>query len=649
MPRRPALLKTSRLAVFVAACLAVAVLYFAQEVLIPLVLAVLLAFLLAPVVRFLERRRFRRVPAVLTTVVVAFAIIVEIGWVVGEQVVNLAHSAPQYQDEVVRKVLDLRGQGAGVFDRFGRMGKEIEQAADGGATRPAAGLPSPGFASGSDPNRPPQGSLVDPFYTVPLPTPRAPLKTVGEYLGLVLGSLGTGAIVVVFVVFMLLEKEDLRDRMIRLISGGRYMATTRALNDAGQRISRYMLAQTIVNGVYGVVIMLGLWLIGLTLGRGVSFPSLFLWGLLCAVLRFIPYVGPWVAAAFPLALSVAVYPGFGVFAATACLFVLVELISNNVMEPWIYGASTGLSTIAILAAAVFWTWLWGPIGLLVSTPLTVCLAVVGKHVPMLKFLDVLLGDQPALEPSVRFYQRLLARDPLEAEKLAAAHALARGREHVPDDVAIPAVLLARRDRERAGLSADDEAFILDSTDQIMERLANDGPSLADESRTDGARVNAAPSAAGGVLGLPAHHRSEELVLRMVARHLRPAGYDVQVSTTRALPTDVEARVERERPAAVLIAVLPPGGLTQARYLCRRLSRKFPDVRIIVGYWGRTRDFDRLLVKLRAAGASYVTTSLLQSGSQIRAVVPVPAAADVPAAAVTEEASANDVAPALPNG
>ena len=387
----------------------------------------------------------------------------------------------------------------------------------------------------------------------------------------------------------------------------------------------------------------------MTLGRGVSFPSLFLWGLLCAVLRFIPYVGPWVAAAFPLALSVAVYPGFGVFAATACLFVLVELISNNVMEPWIYGASTGLSTIAILAAAVFWTWLWGPIGLLVSTPLTVCLAVVGKHVPMLKFLDVLLGDQPALEPSVRFYQRLLARDPLEAEKLAAAHALSRGREHVPDDVAIPAVLLARRDRERAGLSADDEAFILDSTDQIMERLANDGPSLADESRTDGARVNAAPSAAGGVLGLPAHHRSEELVLHMVARHLQPAGYDVQVSTTRALPTDVEARVERERPAAVLIAVLPPGGLTQARYLCRRLSRKFPDVRIIVGYWGRTRDFDRLLVKLRAAGASYVTTSLLQSGSQIRAVVPVPAAADVPAAAVTEEASANDVAPALPNG
>jgi predicted PurR-regulated permease PerM len=618
MPRRSTLLKRSRLNLFVAAYLAVATLYFAQEVLIPLVLAVLLTFLLAPVVRWLERKGLGRIPAVLATVVIAFAFILQIGWVVGGQLVNLAENAPLYQDEMVRKVRSFRGHGAGLAERVGQLGQEIEKAADG-TSRPStepAEAERTGPAPATPPNRSPLGSLLDPFYTVPLPSPRAPLKTLGEYLGLVLGPLGTAAVVIVFVVFMLLEREDLRDRMIRLVSGGRYMTTTRALNDAGQRISRYMLAQTIVNGSYGAVIMLGLWLIGLTLGHGRTFPNFFLWGLLCAVLRFIPYIGPWVAAAFPVTLSLAVYPGFQVFVATACMFVLVEVLSNNVMEPWLYGASTGLSTVAILVAAVFWTWLWGPIGLLLSTPLTVCLAVLGRHVPMLGFLDVLLGDRPALEPHVRFYQRLLAHDPAEAEKLARAHAAARGLEQVPDEVAIPALLLARRDREREGLPAEDEAYILDTTGGIMDRLAE-----ADAGAAAGP-VEGAPL----VLGLPAHHRAEEVVLQMLARFLRPAGYDVQVSMTRALPSEIEARVERERPTAVFVAVVPPGGLAQARYLCRRLRRKFPELRVVVGYWGRTREFDKLLVRLRAAGASYVATSLVQAAAQVKAIAEAPAAA-----------------------
>ena len=594
MARRSTLLKTSRLALFVAACLAVAVVYFAQEVLIPLVLAVLLSFLLAPVVRFLERRGFARIPAVLATVAVAFAFILEIGWVVGEQLVNLADNAPQYQSEIVQKVRRVRGHG-GFASRIGELGKQIEAASEGPSSQPAG--------------RPPSGALADPFYTVPLPSPRAPLKTLGEYLGFVLGPLGTAALVVVFVVFMLLEKEDLRDRAIRLISGGQYMATTRALNDAGKRISRYMLAQTLVNGSYGVIIMMGLWLIGLTIGHGKTFPNFFLWGLLCAVLRFVPYIGPWVAATFPVTLSLAVYPGFQVFVATACLIVLVELVSNNVMEPWLYGSSTGLSTVAILVAAVFWTWLWGPIGLLLSTPLTVCLAVLGKHVPRLGFLDVLLGDQPALEPHVRFYQRLLAHDAAEAEKLARAHAAERGADHLPDEVMIPALLLARRDRERAGLSAEDETFIFDSTLGVVDRLEGDPPP-----------AGAGAASAATVLALPAHHRSEELVIHMLAGFLHADGYAASVSTARSLPVEIEARVASERPAAVFVAIVPPGGLAQARYLCRRLRRKFPDLRIVVGYWGRTRDFDGLLVRLRAAGASYVTTSLLQSRSQLRALL-----------------------------
>jgi len=317
-----------------------------------------------------------------------------------------------------------------------------------------------------------------------------------------------------------------------------------------------------------------------------------------------------------------------VFVATACMIVLVELLSNNVMEPWLYGASTGLSTVAILVAAVFWTWLWGPIGLLLSTPLTVCLAVLGRHVPMLGFLDVLLGDRPALEPHVRFYQRLLARDAAEAEKLARAHAEARGREQVPDEVAIPALLLARRDREREGLPAEDEAYILDTTSQIMDRLAEADAGAAD-APADGAPL---------VLCLPAHHRAEEVALHMLARFLRTDGYDVQVSTTRSMPSEIETRVERGRPAAVFVAVVPPGGLAQARYLCRRLRRKFPELRIVVGYWGRTGQFDRLLVRLRAAGASYVATSLVQGAGQLKAIADAPAPAATVAPAVAAPAT-----------
>jgi predicted PurR-regulated permease PerM len=622
--------KGMRFAVIGTVFVLVAGLYFAQEVLIPFVLAMLLAFLLAPVVRGLERRGLRRIPAVLAVVAVAFAMIFLLGWVVGGQVVNVAENLPQYQDEIVRKVRQVRGGGSHLADSIGRMGREIEKATNGPASGPAADPSAPPTVPDAIP---PAGSLADPFYTVPLPSPRSPVRTLAEYLGLALGPLGTAALVIVFVVFMLLEREDLRNRMIHLVSGGNYMITTRALDDAGTRISRYMLAQTVVNGTYGLVIATGLWVIGLALGHGTPFPNVLLWGLLCAVLRFIPFVGAWVAAAFPVALSLAIYPGFGVFAATACLFVLVELLSNNVMEPWLYGASTGMSTVAILASAVFWTWLWGPIGLLLATPLTVCLVVLGKHVPMFKPLDVLLGDQPALPRHVSYYQRLLAGDAEEAAGVAKEHARARGVENVPDDVFIPALALARRDRERSGLSGEDESFVLQSTRDIINQLAAQGPASSESSPApaDGEAAPADRPAPPLIFGVPAHHRAEEVTLDMLPLLMKPPGCIVRGVSTRVLPVDIEAEIERDKPAIVLIAVLPPGGLPQARYLCMRLRKRFAALPIVVVYFGRARDFDRLLVRLRSAGASYVTTSLLQSRGQVTALLssaqPVPAATE----------------------
>jgi len=410
---------------------------------------------------------------------------------------------------------------------------------------------------------------------------------------------------------MLLEREDLRDRLIRLISRGRYTVTTRAINDAATRISRYLLAQSMINGVYGFTVGLGLWLVGLTFGHGTMFPSFVLWGLLSGVLRFIPYIGAFTAAAFPMALSLAVYPGFTVFAGTAVLLILVELVTSNILEPWLYGTSTGISTVALIAAAVFWTWLWGPIGLLLAIPLTVCIVVLGKHVPQLKFLDVLLGDQPALPPAVSYYQRLLAGDKQEAANLVKDVINEKGLDHVPDEVLIPAILRGRHDRKEGDLTPEAETAILDTTRDILRGIR--------EASTASAAAHGqvvAPSPGTIVLGCPAHHRSEELVIEMLADIMLPLGCQVEETSTRLLPSDVEALIERDDPSALFIATLPPGGIVQARYLCRRLRRKFPELKIVVGYWGHVKDFDRLLVRLRAAGASYVTTSMAQTRGQL---------------------------------
>ncbi|MGC4033783.1 MAG: AI-2E family transporter [Tepidisphaeraceae bacterium] len=425
----------------------------------------------------------------------------------------------------------------------------------------------------------------------------------------------------VFTVFMLLDRQDLRDRAIRLVSRGKYTVTTKALDDAGTRISRYMLAQTIVNGSYGFVVALGLYVIGLTLG-GKAFPSFVLWGLLAAVLRFIPYAGPVTAAAFPLTLSLVVYPGFTVFVAVGVMLILIELISNNVMEPWLYGSSTGLSTMAILVAAVFWTWLWGPIGLFMSTPLTVCIVVLGKHVRQLGFLDVLLGDQPALPPGVRFYQRLLAGDANEAEIVLNHHAKHEGGHRVPDEVLIPALLMARRDQRDGDLSAEEEATLMTTAEKLLEKRAED---CSERTQLARQKSEAGPAAVPEpcpqrVIGCPAHHRSEELALEALNQLGLPDAFCMDVLSSRLLHGQIEEKIRDVQPAVIYVAIVPPGGTPQAQYLCRRLHRAFPNIPIVVGYFGRVRDFDKLLVRFRRVGASYVTTSIAQGQNQIVALL-----------------------------
>ena len=476
------------------------------------------------------------------------------------------------------------------------------------------------------------GSSDNPFYVIALPSRESPLKTLGAYVGYTLGPLGNAALVIVFVVFMLLDREDLRDRAIRLISRGKYTVTTRAFDDAGRRISRYVLAQSIVNGSYGVIVGTGLFIIGLIF-RNITvienggphtyfvsgFPTWVLWGLLAAVLRFIPYVGPFTAALFPLTLSLAVYHGFAPFVTVGVMLISIELVSNNVMEPWLYGSSTGLSTMAILVAAVFWTWLWGPIGLFMSTPLTVCIVVLGKHVTQLKFLDVLLGDQPALPPGVRFYQRLLAADSHGAELVMAEAARHGGGDTLPDHVLLPALRMARRDQRDGDLSAEEESRLLVTAGELLDKRAVDCGTRAREAAAL-LPDNALPPRIPQVLGCPAHHPAEELTLGALGQLGLPDNFCVDIASSRLMHTQIEQRVRETRPDAVFIAILPPGGMPQAKFLCRRLRKAFPDLPIVVGVWGRFRDFDKLLVSFRKAGASYVTTSMAQSRNQIVALL-----------------------------
>jgi predicted PurR-regulated permease PerM len=496
--------KSSRFIVLASVCIVVAALYFAQEVLIPLALAVLCCFLLAPLVTRLERWKLGRVPAVITVVSTAAALVVMLGWVVTAQILNLADRLPEYQGEIVQKVEKAKarfGRRGGVTDKIADVAQKVQEAstrpatqstqpakAPGGAPAQAATAPPPRLVEPGEggvgavareltkappPNGPPAGTAQsNPLWVVALPAPASPVRTLGSYLGVVLSPLGTAGLVLVFVIFILLQREDLRDRMIRLIGHQDLNVTTTALDDAASRISRYLLAQAVVNGTYGLAIGAGLWVIGHFVGDK-PFPSFVLWALLCAVLRFIPYIGPWVAAAFPMTLALAVYPGFNVFFWVAGMFVLIELLSNNLMEPYLYGTSTGMSTIAILVSAVFWTWLWGAVGLLLATPLTVVLVVIGKYVPQMRFLDIMLGDEPVLEPGERVYQRLLAADQEEATELVREYLREMDLERVYDEVLSPALSLAEQDRHRGRLDERRQAYIRQAMRDMIEELGDE--------------------------------------------------------------------------------------------------------------------------------------------------------------------------------
>ena len=371
--------------------LAMAFLYWARDVLIPLALAVLLTFLLIPVVKWLQRLGLWRVPSVILVVILAGSLLGGIGWVVMLQLRNLANDLPRYENNIKGKIADLRQLGkGGLIERVQLSIQDIVSELHG--ERPEE---SP--AQGDD--------TLTPASEKPIPVVVQQPSVLWQLPSL-FESLANAGLVVVLVIFMLIDHADLRNRLIRLAGYGRLTVATRALDEAVQRISRYLLMQSIINGSYGVAVALGYFLIGV--------PYAFFWGFLAATLRFIPYVGPVLAAAFPIVLSLAAFDGWVQPILVISLVLVIELVSNGIMEPLLYGQSAGVSQVALMVAIAFWTWLWGAVGLLLATPLTVCLSVLGRYVPQLEFLRILLADEPVLEAHAAYYQRLLAKDQDEA-------------------------------------------------------------------------------------------------------------------------------------------------------------------------------------------------------------------------------------------
>jgi len=602
------------------AVIIIATLYFGREIFIPIAMAILLSFVLAPLVGLLQRIRVPRGIAVVSVVILAFGLIFAMGSLLASQLTQLAGDLPRYQSTISEKIQSFRETtaGRGTLERASGMLKDLSKELDkpNAESAPAAGpLLSPKAAT--------------PLSPVPVevrqPDPGA-LESLRALISPLLHPLATTGIIIIFVIFILLQREDLRNRLIRLAGSYDLQRTTAALDDAAARLSRLFLIQLLLNGTFGVVIGIGLWLIGI--------PSAILWGILAAVLRFVPYIGAVIAAAFPLALAVAVDPSWSMLLWTLALFLVVEPVVGHVIEPMVYGHSTGLSPVAVVASATFWTALWGPIGLVLATPLTVCLVVLGRHVERLEFLDVMFGDRPALSPPEIFYQRMLAGDPTEAAEKAEEFLKERSLSSYYDEVALKGLQLAQADSERGALDHERLAKIKDAVAEFATDLSeqDDRPPPKVSATTDAEATSAVESVAEDapyenlpILGkseLLPEWQSEHPVLCVAGRSLIDEAAAImlgQLSTAHGLKARVEAaealstanifRLETTGVMIVCLVYLDLSAPAHMRYAVRRLRRKLPQAIIILGCWMKDIDVGGLERLRDGARADLVAASL----------------------------------------
>ena len=585
------------LAAAAVAAIIIGTLYFGREVFIPIALAILLSFVLAPLVRLLQRWHIPRGLSVISVVFIAFMSIFALGGVIATQVAELAGDLPQYQFTMREKIKSLRGTAAtsGTLERAADvlqdLGKELNKPKDP-ATSPTIQPPVP------TPAQEPRPIPVE----VRQPPPTA-LESIAALISPLLRPLTTTGITAIFVIFILLQREDLRNRFIKLAGSRDLQKTTAALDDATTRLSRLFLIQLALNTAFGVVIGTGLWIIGI--------PNPVLWGILAAVLRFVPYVGAAISAVFPLTLAAAVDPGWAMLLWTAALFLVVEPLVGHVIEPLLYGHSTGLSPVAIITSATFWTALWGPVGLVLATPLTICLVVLGRHVERLEFLEVMFGDRPALSPSELFYQRMLAEDPSEAVDKAEEFLKASSLSAYYDEVALPALKLAQNDIARGALDRVQSEKIKAAVVEVVDDLVDqDDQKPVSETINDAEATAALETVHDETLDLPVVERADlapqwqgdkpvlcvagrgpldEAAAIMLAQLLEKHGLGARVEGADAVAISNIFRLDTAGIGMVCLSYLDAGSPARMRYAIRRMRRRLPQAQILLGCWRADTD------------------------------------------------------------
>jgi len=594
--------------------LMIAALYFGQVVLVPLALAVILSFVLAPPVRLLRRLGLSNAPAVFLVVGLAFTVIFGIGALITQQIGSLAAELPRYQlilKDKVKMIKSAAEGSGGAIERASETIKDLQEE-----------LEKPDRETGPGTIAMPSGDAISSNRPIPVevhaPQPTS-LDQLQSIIGAILAPLATAGLVVLFVIFLLLQREDVRDRAIRLLGSNDFEKSTTAMDDAGHRLSQYFLTLTVINTAYGVVIGGALWAIGI--------PSPILWGALAMLMRFVPFIGSFVAAAFPVLLAAAVDQGWSMMLMTLALYVVGEIIMGNIIEPVVQGQRTGLSPLAIVLSAAFWTLLWGPIGLLLAIPLTVVLVVLGRHVDRLEFLHVLLGDTPPLSPAERFYQRMLAGDPAEAVEQAEKIIKTSSLIDYYDDVAISALRLGQADVDRGTLETSRLEEIRDTAEVVIDTLSDhdlqpaEPDKLRSEKADDEADAEALPPLvvpkelpdawrhANAVLCIASRTELDETAALMLTELLEKCGFGARAVSASNVRHGALKDQDLEGVRAICISSLDAHERSaHARFLVRRLKRVAPDARLIGCFWtlDPDRDQDKTIADSIAVGTHATT-------------------------------------------
>jgi predicted PurR-regulated permease PerM len=584
----------------------ISVLYLARDILIPLSFAITLALILSPAVAWLGKIRVSRVPSVALVMVLTIAAGGAMGWTLFDQLVGVANELPRYQQNIHKKLTAMRAPGKGAFGRATESVKELGKELSG----PQAPAPLPADRAGRR-NLPNQPAGPMPVHVVAEPANE--LEYVLDFVQPFLAPLATFGIVLIFSVFLLIKQDDLRNRLFRLVGLDQLNAMTQALDDATRRVSRYLLMQFVVNAGFGALCGIGLYFIGV--------PYAPLWAAVAGILRIVPYAGAIVSALLPLTLSLAVFDSWTPPMLVFLLFASLELITGNFIEPWLYGVHTGISALALLVSTVFWTALWGAAGLILSTPLTVCVVVLGRYVPQFSFLHVILGDEAVLAPEALVYQRLLAMDDQQARAVADAYLGGNSLAQLYDAVIIPALTLAERDRHNGALDPIRQEFLFLSLKEMLVEFSEravkeDHPQLAEPSP-------------GRVFVLPAGDEADEVVASMLAQLLEQGGYSALPFTAGpSLPQIIDTLRPAENDTFCISAV-PPFAFSSAITLARQLQLRFPGTAVLVGVWGFTGDPARALERFLPSRPVGLVTTLAEAAQFVSGVNP--RAAEEPAA------------------